>query len=224
MPALLYVRLPSLPADVDEAAWSRWYDDEHMRYRFDKPGFGTMRRYRVVDGAQRTLALYELESPAALTTPAYLAHRDWETAQPVGTFEALGPRLPGFARGVYESKASYSVPDATVMRISGYDATDPETADAFAEWCAETGVAALRALPGVAAARHLRLTANPLDARSGVASGKPRDILMCDLLPTNLDLADALDEFDADVASRFGNRGLRVDHTIAERVFIHRAA
>jgi hypothetical protein len=225
MPALLYVRLPAIPPAI-EADWNRWYDDVHMAYRFDKPGFLAARRYVVTSGTPRYLALYELESVDALVSPAYLAHRDWETSQPAGTFEALGPRLPGFERGVYEQSAPaarYGVPDASWLHVAGYDVDDAH-ADEFDAWHAREGAAALAAIAGVVAFRRMRLTAAPLAPRTGAATGRPREIVLCDLADDSAATLGALERFERTVVARFATHRLQASRIVARCLFSHRVA
>jgi hypothetical protein len=80
-------------AEVDasvEAAWNRWYDTVHLPDALRCPGVRRGRRY-VSSGeisestsgtTERTArriytTIYELDSPAAVTTPEFLAMRGW---------------------------------------------------------------------------------------------------------------------------------------------------
>ena len=54
-----------------EAEFNRWYDEEHVPERLAIPGFLSARRYRVIEGGPKYLALYELESPDVLQSDAY---------------------------------------------------------------------------------------------------------------------------------------------------------
>jgi hypothetical protein len=56
------------PAMAEE--FNAWYDDEHLPERLAIPGFRSARRWVL---ETRYLATYELDSPAVLTSPAYLA-------------------------------------------------------------------------------------------------------------------------------------------------------
>jgi hypothetical protein len=69
--ALFVVTIEIDPAHEDE--FNRWYDEEHFPERVGCPGFLTARRFRSADGAPKFLAIYDLESPAALETPEYRA-------------------------------------------------------------------------------------------------------------------------------------------------------
>ena len=72
---LLLVMLDAEPG-VDHDEFNRWYFEEHVAERLALPGFRSARRFEAVEGSPRYLAIYELDSPEALTTPEYrvLAH------------------------------------------------------------------------------------------------------------------------------------------------------
>lgn len=76
-PAILVVSVEVDEADVDEL--NRWYEAEHGPERLAMPGFVAMRRFRAYDGSPRFLAVYELESADAATSPAYMSapQSDW---------------------------------------------------------------------------------------------------------------------------------------------------
>jgi hypothetical protein len=53
--------------------FERWYIREHLQERVGVPGFRFGRRYERVSGGDRQFfAFYEVDSPAVLTSPAYL--------------------------------------------------------------------------------------------------------------------------------------------------------
>jgi hypothetical protein len=67
-PAILFSEMT--PPVGEEDVFNRWYDEEHIPVRMAAPRFISARRYR--DGTtQNYLAVYELESQAALSTPEY---------------------------------------------------------------------------------------------------------------------------------------------------------
>jgi Domain of unknown function (DUF4286) len=49
--------------------FNRWYNERHVPDLLSCPGFLTARRYRCIDGQPQYLAIYEVESEAALSTP-----------------------------------------------------------------------------------------------------------------------------------------------------------
>jgi hypothetical protein len=61
-------------ADVDveyDADYNAWYREEHLPERLSAPGFLDAALYQAVKGGPRYLAVYELESAAAMQTPEY---------------------------------------------------------------------------------------------------------------------------------------------------------
>ena len=60
------------PAEHAEE-FDAWYSTEHLPQRLSMPGFLNGTRWKCVDGWPEWLALYDLESLAALETPEYLA-------------------------------------------------------------------------------------------------------------------------------------------------------
>ena len=55
-----------------EEEFNRWYDQEHLPERLSAPGFLGGRRFKAVEGTPKYLALYELDSPGAVYSDAYL--------------------------------------------------------------------------------------------------------------------------------------------------------
>lgn len=66
---LLLVTIDVEHAYEDE--FNRWYDTEHFPERMQCPGFVSGRRFVAVEGEPRYVAMYELESPEVLMSPAY---------------------------------------------------------------------------------------------------------------------------------------------------------
>lgn len=60
------------PAALEEE-FNDWYDSEHLPQRRSLPGFESASRWTCVHGWPRWLAIYDLNSTAALDTPAYAA-------------------------------------------------------------------------------------------------------------------------------------------------------
>src|SRR5436305_6540099 len=62
-------------ADIDpefEAEYHCWYDEEHIAHLLAVPGFLSAGRYVALKGSPKYLALYELEAPDVLRSPAFL--------------------------------------------------------------------------------------------------------------------------------------------------------
>jgi hypothetical protein len=60
-----------------EVEFNRWYNDVHLPEILVCPGFKSCSRYEAVQGEPRYLAIYELESEAALHTPEMRKVRGW---------------------------------------------------------------------------------------------------------------------------------------------------
>lgn len=62
-----------------EADWNRWYDETHLPEIVACPGFQTGQRYVATDasGGRRYIAVYELETQAALQSAEFSARRGW---------------------------------------------------------------------------------------------------------------------------------------------------
>jgi hypothetical protein len=68
---LLLVMMEPPPALAEE--FHDWYDTEHLPERLAVPGIRTATRWVCLHGWPRFLALYDLDSPAVMDSPAYLA-------------------------------------------------------------------------------------------------------------------------------------------------------
>ncbi len=55
-----------------EADFDEWYIREHVNERVEVPGFLAGYRYTAIAGRPKVLAIYELQSPEVLVSPAYL--------------------------------------------------------------------------------------------------------------------------------------------------------
>ena len=62
MATILFVVKATIPPDK-EAAFNRWYNEEHVPQVFQFPGLVSARRYRLIEGDDkyRYMAMYELQ-------------------------------------------------------------------------------------------------------------------------------------------------------------------
>lgn len=62
-----------------EAEWNDWYNDLHLPEIAACPGFRSAGRYVSEEPSQerRYIAVYEIDGPAALESPAFAARRGW---------------------------------------------------------------------------------------------------------------------------------------------------
>ena len=69
------------PPPAMEEEFNAWYDDEHLAERLAITGFRSARRWvaGVAPGEGKYLATYELDSPAVLQSPEYLARFEGAT-------------------------------------------------------------------------------------------------------------------------------------------------
>ena len=76
--------------DAVEAAWNKWYDEEHLPDALACPGVLSGTRYvstgeksltqngeNIRSSAKSYVAVYELSGPEALETPEFIAMRGW---------------------------------------------------------------------------------------------------------------------------------------------------
>jgi hypothetical protein len=76
-----------------EPEFNRWYDEHHIPVRMAAPGFVSAQRYR--DEATRNyLAVYEMTSPGALSTPEYLRIKN----EPSNLTRKMLDAVSGFTR------------------------------------------------------------------------------------------------------------------------------
>src|SRR6266571_2431071 len=87
-----------VPADK-EKEFNRWYNEEHLAERLALPGFLSGARYAAVKGGPKHLAVYELESVAALESDAYKRVR----TNPTAWTKRCSPEVIGttYIRNVY---------------------------------------------------------------------------------------------------------------------------
>lgn len=63
---------------TSEEDWNTWYNEVHLPEILDCPGFVCARRFLSdAGGGRRYVAVYEIESPAALQSEEFLARRGW---------------------------------------------------------------------------------------------------------------------------------------------------
>ena len=175
-PAVLFLRVP--PAAPEEtSAYEKWYDESHIQYRMDKPGFLGAERYDVLHGTHRYFVFYEMATVAAMTSSEYLALRQWEAEQPATSFEAVGRTRPGFERGVYEQMAgpawAGAKTDAPFAYVAGHN-PPPADEEAFGAWYDDVHIPAVKRIAGVVDVRRFVLTKEAMGAQSGRRTDRPR--------------------------------------------------
>jgi len=90
-------------ADIDPAIeddFNQWYEQEHLAERMAIPGFLRARRFTVMEGSPKYLALYDLESPDFLKSADY---RHVIGAGKSAWTRRMEPQFRNFTRNVYVS-------------------------------------------------------------------------------------------------------------------------
>ena len=141
------------PGSVDEAEFHDWYDHEHGPARLTVPGFRGARRYRALDDQKPTwLALYDLDSPEIIDSPAYKALG----AQASDRDRSVAAGLATLDRRVYEQISSDgSDPGPVILAVA---MSVPASAEEdLAAWYAEEHIPMLLKVPGWRRIRTFRL-------------------------------------------------------------------
>jgi hypothetical protein len=154
-----------VPAEK-EPEFNRWYNEEHLAERMAIPGFLSAARYEAVKGGPKHLAVYELESPEVLESPAYKKVQ----ANPTPWTQRCSPDVIGttFIRNVYSmihpkalsTTAAESDP-APALQIGRMD-VPAEVDRQWNEWYSTIYVPNYEKVPGVIRGRRYRaLTGTP---------------------------------------------------------------
>src|SRR5579862_7433660 len=89
-----------------DASWedefNDWYDQEHIPARMAVAGFLSAQRYRMRE-TRNYLAVYEMDSPTALKSPAYLSVKN----NPGDRTKRMLSSVTGFTRYIAEETGSY---------------------------------------------------------------------------------------------------------------------
>jgi len=148
-----------VPADK-EPEFNRWYNEEDLAERLAVPGFLNAARYEAVKGGPKHLAVYELESPAVMDSPAYKK----VSSNPTPWTQRVGPQAIAttFIRNIYTmihpralsaaAAASDMAPALQLGRMDVPAAVDTE----WNEWYNTIYVPNYEKVPGVIRGRRYR--------------------------------------------------------------------
>ena len=148
-----------VPAEK-EPDFNRWYNEEHLAERMAVPGFLSAARYEAVKGGPKHLAVYELESPAVLESPAYKKVQ----ANPTPWTKRCSPDVIGttFIRNVYSmihpkalSTAAAESGPAPALQLGRMD-VPAEVDREWNEWYSTIYVPNYEKVPGVIRGRRYR--------------------------------------------------------------------
>ena len=159
------------PGSVDEAEFHDWYDHEHGPARLTVPGFGSVCRYRALDGEKPSwLALYELDRPDVIDSPEYKALG----AKASDRDKSVGAALATLDRRVYEqiSEDGSPVGRPAPVILAVAMSVPRGSEDDVAAWYTEEHIPMLLAVPGWRRIRRFRLT-RALDGPGPEGPGEP---------------------------------------------------
>lgn len=152
-------------ADVDqewEDEFNAWSNEEFIPSMLGVPGVLSARRYRVVEGTPKYLALYDLAELNVLERPEYLRLRPWDpeaTSRARRIFSAC--RL---TQGVYRRAITLPEPEpgpddlsrAPALMFRAFDVR-PEHDEEFHDWYFTEHVPIISGVTGVVRSRGFRL-------------------------------------------------------------------
>lgn len=157
----LLLVMTDIPTDI-EPEFNRWYDEEHMRDMGAFPGILSTRRYRIVDGGPKYLAMYELEDPGVVERQEYQYISGWSpTADPLSI--RMSKQYFNTIRGVYQHLLTLPSPEPTdvsgarglLLRGLNIDKAHEEE---FEDWYVTEHIPNLSRVPGVVRARRYMLS------------------------------------------------------------------
>jgi hypothetical protein len=123
------------PDESSEDEFNEWYDYEHIPLRMAVPGFRSAQRYRIA-GKRNFLAVYEMDSPEVLKSPAYLSVKN----NPSDRTRRMLSNVSGFTRYVAEQTGSFARQVGPAERLdapwlySVFFDVPPERQGEFSDW------------------------------------------------------------------------------------------
>jgi hypothetical protein len=157
----LLLVMTDIPADIEQE-FNRWYDEEHMRDLLAFPGVLSARRYRIVEGQPKYLAMYDLEDPGVVEKPEYQNVSGWSPkAHPLSI--SMSKRYFNTIRGVYQLLLALPSPEPTdvsaarALLLRGLS-WEPEHDKAMDDWYNTEHLPNLSRVPGVLRARRYKLS------------------------------------------------------------------
>ncbi len=182
-------------ADVDEKIeeeFNAWYDTEHVPERLSAPGFLGARRWVAKQAETKYLALYDLESPAALETEVY---RQMSGEFNTAWTKRITSQVSKLTRRVYEQiwpGQAPALPDAGAL-LAVAIGPEPGYEDELNAWYQEEHLGLLLKVPGFRQARRFR-----------ALEGRPKYLALYDL--DSLDALKPSPELDAAVNTPWADR------------------
>ena len=144
-------------ARAAEDEFHDWYDTEHLPERVRVPGFLVCQRWIGTQDRKISVATYDLDGVAVLTSPAYQAIGGQNLSPWSKRVTAQVERLMRF-EGDQILPGDQLPPDKAEGLLLNAMNIAPELEAEFNEWYDKEHIPALRAVPGVLCARRFRGT------------------------------------------------------------------
>jgi hypothetical protein len=143
-----------LSFDIEASAIAehdRWHTHEHLPERLSIPGFRRGTRWTATAGGPRYMVLYEVDSLATLSSPAYLARLN----NPSPWTQAMMPHYRGMTRGLCAVIGSVGLGQGGVSALVRF-ASDASAASHLHRWLLEAVLPAVPGTPGLGSAHLLQ--------------------------------------------------------------------
>lgn len=138
-PGILFSQMEPPAGRLDE--FHEWYETDHIPARMALPGFTGARRYRAREGSPEFLAVYELDSLAALATGGYARVK----SSPTATTHEMLSIVNGFTRYTLRQTQDAGAPaTGRFLSVVAFSVPDEDEAE-FDAWYGEEHVELLLA-------------------------------------------------------------------------------
>lgn len=134
---------------VDEH--DRWHTHEHLPERLSIPGFRRGTRWIATEGSPRYMVLYEVESLATLSSPAYLARLN----NPTPWTTRIMPHYRGMSRGLCTVLGSFGYGQGGTAALLRFNPEGSQAAQLH-RWLLEEALPRLPQCPGLGSAHLLQ--------------------------------------------------------------------
>lgn len=150
MPAILFSQMEPPPPLT--GLFHEWYETDHIPARMALPGFTGARRFRALSGEPEYLAIYALDSLAALETDGY---RELKRTPSRLTEDMLG-KVAGFTRFTCEQVSDVGDGDGAFLSVVAFAVPEEQTAE-FDTWYETEHAPMLLEAPGWLRVRRYRV-------------------------------------------------------------------
>jgi hypothetical protein len=159
----LLLLLTDIPSENEEE-FNRWYNEKHIPDLQAFPGVLSARRYRIVEGKPKYMAMYDLEKDEILESHEY------QKAANLSSSEKFPKSFMNTIRGVYHLLQALPSPEPTdlsaarVLLLRGLS-VEPEHERELEEWYEVEHLPNLFGVPGMIRARRYKLSTEASNLR-----------------------------------------------------------